>query len=216
MSRKNKTCAVDKYHRQRNANVLDFFGKDFEKRRLVFFKIVAEFEKKGVYWALGCSSNLFFRGIVDDFNDFDFIVDQTSLETIESIMDSLGGVLLGTGGNGFCESDMYMHFALDGCDIDIISGFRLQTFGTSFYYPYSANEVEIIDLDYMHIPLITVEALFILYAMMEGWQPRRRFKRKLIFEYLQTVGVNHPEILRRCDSSYALPTWITDLIVSVL
>lgn len=32
----------------------------------------------------------------------------------------------------------------------------------------------------IHIPLISSEAMFLLYCMMEGWQPRRRYKRILL------------------------------------
>ena len=161
-----KKISVSSYRRQAEANTLDFFGTYFEKRRLVFCKLTTEFTKNKVNWALGCSCNLFFRGIVDDFNDFDFIVEQESIEIIQAVMKSLDAVLIATGGNGFCESDIYLHYILDGCDVDIISGFRLNTFGTSFYYRYSNVEVELVDLDYIKVPLISAEALFILYGMM--------------------------------------------------
>ena len=69
------------YERQSTDNWQDFLGcSDFEDRRNIFFKFIKEFEEQKVEWALGCSSNLFFRGIVDDFNDFDIIVDKPLLQ----------------------------------------------------------------------------------------------------------------------------------------
>ena len=90
------------YKNQSNSNILDFYGNYFEDRRNVFFRIINQFKKYNVNYALGCSSNLFFRGIVDDFNDFDIIFDKKDSDKISEIMQNLGGKLVGTGGNGFC------------------------------------------------------------------------------------------------------------------
>lgn len=200
------------YRRQSQANIQDFWSEDFSIRRKVFFKLTKKLNDNQVNWALGCSSNLFFRGIVDDFNDFDLIVDKNSIEKIGTIMKSLGAKLIATGGNGFCESDIYFHYSLDGCDIDIISGFRIKTFGTVFYYCYNSKEIEYLDLEYLQVPLITVEAQLILYAMMEGWQPRRRFKRLLIQSFLEETGITFPKILERSRNQFKLPEWINCII----
>ena len=57
------------------------------------------------------------------------------------------------------------------------------------------------------IPLIPLEALYLLYAMMEGWQPKRRYKRKLIEQYLIMCGVSFPKILENSLKT-ELPIWI--------
>ena len=172
------------YLQQSMDNISCFFTeKDFAEQRKTFFNITKKFKECNIDWALACSCNLFFRGIVDDFHDFDFIIDSNSTKNISELMDSLGARLVGTGGNGYCKSDLYLHYKLNHCDIDIICGFRLLTFGTVFYYKYDAKEIDFLDSEYLSgIPLISAEASFLLYAMMEGWQRRRKFKRDLLFE----------------------------------
>lgn len=204
------------YKRQANSNIFDFCTNNyFESRRNVLFKIMHELKKQNVNFALGCSSNLFFRGIVDDFNDFDIIFEKKYTNDIIKIMSELGGQLVGTGGNGFCESDMYLHYILDSIHIDFISGFRINTFDKSYYYDLSNNEVENLDSEYFQIPLVPSEIQLILYAMMEGWQPRRRFKRVIIYNYLNQEGVIFPKILEDCLKQ-DLPDWIKKLIQSLL
>lgn len=203
------------YRRQSDSNILDFFNDYFESRRNVFFKIIDEFKKQDIHFALGCSSNLFFRGIVDDFNDFDIIFEKKDSDTISEIMSKLGAKLIGTGGNGFCESDLYLHYILDSIHIDFISGFRINTFDKSYYYDLPNNEVENLESEYFQIPLVPTEIQLILYAMMEGWQPRRRFKRVIIYNYLNQEGVAFPQILEDCLKQ-DLPDWIKKLIQSLL
>lgn len=204
------------YERQSTDNWQDFLGcSDFEDRRNIFFKFIKEFEEQKVEWALGCSSNLFFRGIVDDFNDFDIIVDKSSITRVTQILENFGGELVETGSNECCQSDCYFHYVIGRCDIDVISGFRLKTFGTSYYYPYQGNQVELLDLDYVTVPLLPAEALFVLYDMMEGWQRRRRFKRELIFQYLKENS-GQPDILKSAKESYLLPGWLNSLIEELL
>ena len=203
------------YRRQSDSNILDFFNDYFESRRNVFFKIIDEFKKQDIHFALGCSSNLFFRGIVDDFNDFDIIFEKKDSDAISEIMSKLGAKLVATGGNGFCESDLYLHYILDSIHIDFISGFRINTFDKSYYYDLSNNEVENLDSEYFQIPLVPTEIQLILYAMMEGWQPRRRFKRVIIYNYLNQEGLTFPQILEDCLKQ-DLPDWINKLIQSLL
>ena len=56
--------------------------------------------------------NLFCRGVVDDFHDLDLIVDIKNIEQIQKEMNEMGAVLFQTGGNVFCESDVYFHYPL--------------------------------------------------------------------------------------------------------
>ena len=176
---------MNNYDYQQKANIACLLeDMEYSERKEGLLKIVSEFAKEGVRWGLACSMNLFIRGLVDEFHDLDLIVDAEDIPKIEEIMQKNGGILVGTGGNGYCESDIYLHYQLGRIDVDIISGFRVITFGTNFLYNFNAEEIEFMEIDSMQIPLISMEALYLLYAMMEGWQPKRRYKRILIEEYL--------------------------------
>ena len=207
---------INNYGYQSNANIQCLINDiEFSERKEALLTIIEMFNDNGVRWALGCSSNLFLRGIVDDFHDFDFIVEIKDYPLIKKLMDKLGAILKETGGNGYCESDIYMHYQLGRVDVDIISGFKIITFGTYYKYSFNSEEVENIQIGKFDIPLISMEALYILYAMMEGWQSRRRYKRILIEEYLLREEIKFPKILEEARKSN-LPGWIKDNIYSIL
>lgn len=195
-----------KYKEQALNNMVCLYEDvEYHERKEVFVSLVNELKKFNVGWAIGCSMNLFIRGIVDDFNDVDIIVDSNDIEKIKKIMEEKGAILTGTGGNGFCESDMYMHYQLGRIDVDIISGFRIVTFGTEYYYPYKSWQTDMIEIMDIRVPLIALEAMYILYYMMEGWQPRRKFKRVLIEEYFNYEKPKHIEVFKEAIEEFALP-----------
>lgn len=196
------------YEYQSEANVLCLLeDEEYLERKEALFKLADEFNKSGIRWGLACSMNLFLRGLVDEFHDLDLVVEEEDIPKVKDIMEKNGGILKATGGNGFCESNCYMHFQLKRVDIDIISGFRIITFGTKFLYNFNESEIEYIKVEEKKIPLIPVEALYLLYAMMEGWQAKRRYKRLLIGEYLVTRDLKFPDILVN-SLEEQLPAWI--------
>ena len=200
---------INDYSYQSNANIQCLLEDvEYSERKEAFFFFFSDFQKSGVRWGLACSMNLFLRGVVDEFHDLDLLVEAKDIGKIITIMEKNGAKLIATGGNGYCESDVYMHFQFGRIDIDIISGFRLITFGTSFLYEFNENELDKIEVDKTEIPLISMEALYILYSMMEGWQPRRRYKRILIEEYLLYQKITFPGIFENALQQYQLPGWI--------
>lgn len=207
---------INNYNYQANANIQCLVeDPEYKERKEALFLISHHFDKENVKWSLACSMNLFLRGIVDEFHDLDLIVDINDIDKIQKIMEKLGAILVGTGGNGYCESDKYMHFQLGRIDIDIISGFRVITFGTKFVYNFNINELEYIEIEHVKIPLVSMEAMYILYSMMEGWQPKRRYKRILIEEFLLREEIQFNAILKRALKEN-LPGWIRRNIREIL
>jgi len=180
---------INNYAYQKEANISCLLeDEEYSERKEVLLLIIKSFEEENISWGMGCSMNLFLRGIVDEFHDFDLIVDANCIDKISKVMVSLGAVLVATGGNGFCESDVYLHYQLGRVDVDIIAGFRVKTFETEFLYQYNSKEIDeciIYEENRICIPLIPAEALYLLYSMMEGWQAKRRYKRILLQEYLK-------------------------------
>lgn len=208
---------ISDYSYQSNANIQCLLEDvEYEERKKTFLKVVSEFQKHNIRWGLACSMNLFLRGVVDEFHDLDLLVEADDIEKIVNIMEECGANLIATGGNGFCESNVYMHFQFGRVDIDIISGFRLITFGTCFLYEFEVSEIDKIIIDKTEIPLISMEALYILYSMMEGWQPRRRYKRVLIEEYLLYNKVSHPNIFKNALTDFQLPGWIRRNLTEIM
>ena len=213
---KGESNMINDYGYQSKANIQCLLEDvEYSERKEALFTIYDELNKANIRWGLACSTNLFIRGVVDEFHDLDFIVDIKSISKIEKIMGKLGAILKETGGNGYCESDIYMHFQFGRIDIDFISGFRVMTFGTHFEYYFNPEELQYINFEERNIPLISMEALYLLYSMMEGWQARRRYKRVLIEEYLLSEELFFPHILKRSLKSN-LPGWIKRNIMAIL
>ena len=200
----------------RNNMVCLYEDSEYFERKEVFLELIKSFKENNVKWALGCSMNLFCRGIIDDFHDLDLIVSIESIDVVKRIMQQLGADLTGTGGNGFCESDIYMHYQLGRVDIDIISGFRVVTFGTSYYYPYNENEIDMVKTMGIEIPMVSLEAMYILYYMMEGWQPKRKFKRQLIEQAFEQEKPRHVEVFQNALNNQSLPAQIKWAVKSLL
>ena len=116
---------------------------------------------------------------------------------------------------GFCRSDVIMYFDIGKVRVEIISGFRVLTFGTKYFYEYNSAEVEIVKIDKIKLQLINLEAMYLLYGMMEGWQQKRRYKRLLIQEYLKINGTDFPNILKDALKD-DLPAWLKVEIRSIL
>lgn len=206
---------LSKVIQQSEDNIYAFMIDDyFAERRNVFMEIVKAFEKYHIQWAISCSFSLFLRGLIDDFNDFDLIVNQDHIQNLPLALDEVSAKLISEGSNGYCNSDMYMHCKIGNCDIDIICGFRINTFGTSYYSTYTASELDHLNSEYLpNINLIPLETLFIQYAMMEGWQRRRRYKKELIYNFLMLQKPKHKHILERAlTASPELPPWIIQRI----
>ncbi len=204
------------YSYQSKANIACLIeDMEYQERKITLEKIFDQFDSKGVNWGLACSMNLFLRGIVDEFHDLDIIVNSKDISTVKEIMEQNGAILVETGGNGFCESETYLHYQFGRVDIDIIAGFQLITFGTNFIYHFCKEELEYVNVETRKIPLISMEAMYLLYSMMEGWQPKRRYKRILIDEYLKTVGTAFPYILEKALHEN-LPGWIKQNIKDIL
>ena len=205
------------YSDQALNNLVCFFEDiDYKERKEVLITLIKCLNERRINWAISCSMDLFLRGIVDDFHDIDLIVDIKSVPDIKIVMEELGAKLVGTGGNGFCESDVYLHYQLDRVDVEFISGFRVMTFGTSYYYKYNKDEIDMLEILDIEVPAISLEAMYILYYMMEGWQPRRKFKRILIEQYFQYNPSKHGEVFQKALTENDLPGQIRWAVKSLL
>ena len=204
---------------QQKANK-DLFLEDAEyaKKKNTLMKIQQSFDTQEIEWALCCSSNLFFRGITDGFDDYDILVTEKDAKKAKEIMENLGGTLKAieyedkNRANKCCRSNIYMKFYLDEVQIEIISGFRVLTFETNYLYELAMSQIERESLDEFTIPLLETEVQLILYAMMEGWQPQRRLKRLLIENFLEDNDNNFFYVLEQAIKSPSIPAWIKQRI----
>lgn len=206
----------NKWEYQKKANIESFCEeREYRERKNILCKLAKNFEQKNIRWAIVCSLNLYLRGIVDDFNDIDLLVEAEDAKKIKETMIEFGADIVEVPEIDFCKSDIVMYFDLDKVRVEVISGFRILTFGTQYFYKYDSNEVETMHIEDIDVHLINLEALYLLYGMMEGWQQRRRYKRLLIQEYLMSEGLKFPNILKQ-GLEKDLPAWLKTEIRKII
>lgn len=71
---------IKDWENQAEANKVAFLMEScYQKRRQVIEKLSCVFNEEKIEWALSCSANLFFKGITDDFDDLDIMVDEMDI-----------------------------------------------------------------------------------------------------------------------------------------
>ncbi|MBR3003017.1 MAG: hypothetical protein IKF38_05635 [Clostridia bacterium] len=188
------------YEKQEYANILALLtAEDFAEKKMVLENVCRAFDRAEVTWALAMSSCLFFRGIMDDFNDIDILIALEDVEEFEIVFRKLGGKIdNNTVQKPAFTSPYYKEATFGGMHFDLIGNMTVNTYGTVYQYVLKQQDVEYLTIDGdVNIPLSPVEANFLLYGMMEGWQTRRRFKKDLCFQFLKEKGLAHPEVFER-------------------
>ena len=186
---------INNYNFQKGSNLLALISdQDYVERREVLFRVINQFDQEGIRYGITFSLNLFMQGIVDDFNDIDIFVAEEDIPRMIEVMKSMKASLEKMGGNGFCKSDHFFSYMVDSVQVEIMVGFRINTYGTTYYYPLNLKELDFVQIYGKKIPLVPAEALFISYFMMVEWQPRRIHKWNLLKSYLEFNGVEFQSV----------------------
>lgn len=191
---------MDKFEKQKYANILAFLtAEEYAVRKKVLENVCRAFEGTDITWAIAMSCSIFFRGITDDFNDFDILIDINDVEKFEQIFKRIGGIVNdNTIQKASFSSPYYKEATLNGLHFDLIGDMTVNTFGKNYKYVLQRKDVEYRTIDGgLTIPLAPVEANYLLYAMMIGWQSRRIFKKDLCLEYLSIKGLKHKDVFER-------------------
>ena len=210
---------MTKWENQSARNILALLTSDeYTNRKEVLEKVCSSFNKAGIQYALSCSAALFLQGLVDDFNDFDILVHIDHVKKIEKIMSQIGAELLPTIQKPAFTSPYYREALLQGEHFDLVGDITVATFNKEYCYPVKANECQYISVEGLIdiVPVIPIEASFLLYGMMEGWQSKRVFKRELCKDFLLNNGVAYPCILENALAVEQLPQWLSDLVKEIL
>lgn len=189
-------------------------------RRLCVLKLIAEaLEEAGVEWTLCCSAGLYGVGIVDKFGDFDILVDEKDFEPLKETLQKVGVEMLPTKQKSAFGTPYYQqarfYYEGEAIEFDLIAKFWVMTFDTQYCYDFKKEDIEFFEVDGKKIPVLAVEVQLVLYAMMEGWQKERCFKRRLCFDYLKRNGVKRPGYLAEV-SLQNVPSFLKEVIRELL
>ena len=209
---------MNKWENQSARNILALLTSDeHTNRKNVLEKVCSAFNKADIKYALSCSAALFLQGIVDDFNDFDILVHIDDVAKMEKVMNSIGAELLPTIQKSAFTSPYYKEAIFQNEHFDLVGDITVATYNKEYCYPVKADECQYIPIEgIINVPVIPVEASFLLYAMMEGWQSKRVFKRNLCREFLLNNSLSYPNILESATIAEQLPQWLSDLTKELL
>lgn len=210
---------MTKWENQSARNILALLTSDeYTNRKEVLEKVCSSFNKTGIRYALSCSAALFLQGLVDDFHDFDVLVHIDDVNKIKETMESIGAELLPTIQKSAFTSPYYQEAQLQGEHFDLVGDITVATFNKEYCYPVKTKECQYISVEGLIdvVPVIPIEASFLLYGMMEGWQSKRVFKRELCKDFLLSNGLAYPGILENALAVDQLPQWLSDLVKDLL
>ena len=166
---------------------------EYRDKLEILKRISTTFEEEEIRWALSCSAALFFRGIVDDFGDYDLLFHVDDVERAKEVMSTKCEIVLDENTpqrNSYFASPYYQQAKWGEVEFDLIADISVKTFGGLYTYKVDQGlEMNSLDGNFC-LPLIPIEAQMVLYGMMEGWQAKRRFKRELCLEYLQEMKIS--------------------------
>ncbi len=205
-----------KYQKELNIQLLKN-NREYDIRKKVLTKVAEIFDIEKVDWALSCSSQLFLNGIIDDFHDYDILVGYHTIGKMKKALNKIGAVSRDVGDQTNFYSDAFFRYRLNQVDLDMVSSFRIVIFDTVYCCNYYEFDIELSNINGIGtIPLIPMEANYLLYGMMECFQPQRHHKRCLIEQYFKDCGVSTPQIFEDVLERYHLPEWLEDNVKILL
>ena len=112
-----------KYQAEVNIKAL-LEDQEYLKRRNVLKKVAKSFESHKVDWALSCSSQLFLKGLVDNFHDYDILIGGNTTGEMKKALDKIGAISRDIGDQTNFYSNAFFRYRHKEIDLDIVSGFR--------------------------------------------------------------------------------------------
>lgn len=209
---------MDNWEKQKHANIMAFLtGPEYRERKGVLESLCNVLKSTNVVWGLSCSTALFFTGICDEFNDLDIIIKLDDVEKFEEAFNKIGKIATFTPQKPGFISPYYKEGKIKNIHVDLVGDFTLNTFEKEYCCKADKDQMDYVTIEgNLTLPLISIEGNLLLYAMMEGWQARRRFKRKLCYDFLDQRGLKHPEIFEDALKNQNLPEQFKRLVNELL
>ncbi len=113
---------------------------DIDLKLKVLSKIAKNLNGQKIVWAVGASTLLYLKGVVNNFNDIDLMIEQKDRDTVKSILSKIGRAR-NTEKNKQYNSKAFFEFVVDGVDIDVIAGFVIKHQEKEYYFPLEKDKI---------------------------------------------------------------------------
>lgn len=154
-----------------------------EYKLQVLRKVADELNKANVLWAIGSSSLLYFKGVVDNFNDFDIFISVKDVDKAKACFDALGELQpLYYDAENF-GTHIFLEYIVDGIEFDFIGGFSIINEGKEYSFLVENSIESYYDLEGVSIPCQTLKQWISCYRLM-----KREYKAELIENFLKERG----------------------------
>lgn len=169
-----------------------------EKYRFLI-ELTTACKPQNVHFAIACSTLIFLKGIWSEFNDFDLIVHPDDCEKMVDLLHNLGFKDAEIKNDqSIYRRNYFGKFYREKIEIDLVCEWGILGGGNSCYQ-YHFKEAQITHLKVsqeLTIPLMPLEAQFILYRMLSWHQPERTIKANFIYLYFlsENGGIEHPDV----------------------
>ena len=179
------------------------------------YRFLIEFAAKcktlGIRWALCCSTLIFLKGIWGEFHDFDIIVHPDDYIKLKNLLSEWGEEQKILNDQSVYHRIYFGKFKVSEIELDIISEWGVRC-GENYVYQYKFDESQIEQLkisEELTLPLMPLEAQYLLYRMMCWFEPNRKIKADSISLYLQASGIENDDVLEEALTQ-KLPYWAAD------
>ncbi len=142
---------------------------DVKYKLAVLSKIATVFNENNVLWAVGASTLLYIKGIVDNFNDIDLMIDEKDVDKVTRLLLKLGE-LKENETSKLYKSKAFLEFCVDNVDVDVIAGFIIVNENTEHYFPLKSSDIqEIVKVNNANIHLHSVDEWEKYYLLMKRY-----------------------------------------------
>lgn len=139
---------------------------EIEQKLCVLEKIAAALNPLKISWAVGASALLYFKGIVDNFDDIDILVAEFDCSAARAALGGLGALQPPISNEKY-RSACFCSYQIDGVMIDLIAGFTILADSAEHYFPLEGADIaEIIPVKSEAVPLHSLARWRDYYELM--------------------------------------------------
>ena len=201
MNRKMMFC-LPNYKKQAEFNRLALSANPELEEKYSFLIEFTEYCKHyQIRAALACSTLIFLKGIWGEFNDFDMIVHPDDHLKLIGLLSEMGFEQAEVKHDQSIYTRVYFGKFLRGnLQVEVVSEWGILAGGGSLYqYKYKEEQIDYVKVSSeLTVPVMPLEAQFILYRMLSWHQPERKIKADFISLYFhpENVGIEHMDVFR--------------------